>query len=204
MSHRPLEILHRTEVLSDPYPYYAALRGAAPVFSDEVGRWFVTRYDHALALLVGDDVSVDRLKRGNRPRPGADDPTIAPLFDALTWQILFLDPPHHTRLRALVSKAFTPSLVQAMGDAIRQRVDALLDRALGKGWLDVIDELALPLPLGVICDMLAVPAADRGRLRKWSCDYAAFLGSGAIMSLERLRECCTSLCEYMAYFHDLS
>lgn len=89
--------------------------------------------------------------------------------------MLFRDPPDHTRLRALVNRAFTPRVIENLRSRIQQIVEQLLDRAQDAGAMDVIADLAYPLPVTVICDMLGVPPGDRDRIRQWSADVARSL-----------------------------
>jgi len=89
--------------------------------------------------------------------------------------MLFRDPPDHTRLRALVSKAFTPKVIENMRSHIQDIVNRLLDRVQGAGRMDVIADLAYPLPVTVICEMLGVPSEDHGAIRQWSADVAQSL-----------------------------
>jgi len=89
------------------------------------------------------------------------------------------DPPDHTRLRSLVSKAFTPRVVEGLRPRIQQIVDGLVERALAKGGMDLIEEFAYPIPVIVICEMLGVPVADHERFKGWSLDIAR--GLDAIM-----------------------
>src|SRR2546430_16751132 len=91
--------------------------------------------------------------------------------------MLFRDPPDHTRLRALVSKAFTPRVIESMRAHIREIVDRLLDRVQDSHGMDVIADLAYPLPVTVICEMLGVPAGGQGAIRPWSSDLARELGA---------------------------
>jgi len=89
--------------------------------------------------------------------------------------MLFRDPPDHTRLRALVSKAFTPKVIENMRSHIQDIVNRVLDRVQGAGRMDVIADLAYPLPVTVICEMLGVPTEDQGAIRQWSADVAQSL-----------------------------
>jgi cytochrome P450 len=82
------------------------------------------------------------------------------------------DPPDHTRLRGLVSKAFTPRVVEVLRPHIQQIVDGLLDRVESRGEMDLIEDFAYPLPVVVICEMLGVPVEDRDRFKSWGLDIA--------------------------------
>jgi cytochrome P450 len=149
----------------DPYPQYAALRAAAPVYQDPLGFWLLTCYDDISWLLraglsVEDrNVAANLLleRREQVYGEGAARPRVA---------MLYRDPPDHTRLRRLVSKAFTPRAVQALAPRITGLVDGLLDAAEQTGRVDLVDALAFPLPFAVIAEMLGTPPADHERIRQ--------------------------------------
>ena len=158
------------EFHADPYPAYRHLRELDPVHQTPLGLWILTRYDDVLMCL----------RDARFGREG-----FAPLLEAaygspgeagtLPRSMLFQDPPDHTRLRSLVSKAFTPRVIEGMRAHIQEIVDRLLDRVEGKGAMDVIEDLAYPLPVTVICEMLGVPVKDHPAIRQWSADVARSL-----------------------------
>jgi cytochrome P450 len=159
------------EFIANPYPVYHRLRAEAPVFRSPFGAWVLTRYDDALAVLR--DARFGR--RGFEPLLqavfGSGQPegrAAAPPGEGFVTSMLFRDPPDHTRLRALVTKAFTPRVVEALRPRIQAIVDELIDRVRDTGRMDVIADLAYPLPVIVICEMLGVPTGDRDRFREWS------------------------------------
>ena len=154
---------------ADPFAQYRRLRSEDPVHRSPLGAWFVSRYADAHAVLrdrrLGRDFSVFLdAQMGD-----------SPLRRMLGNTMLYNDPPRHTRLRTLVSKAFTPRVVEAMAPRIAALVEALLDRVAPAGRMDVIADLAYPLPVQVICDMVGIPRADHALLRTWSRDFAATL-----------------------------
>jgi cytochrome P450 len=146
--------------IADPYPFYRRLRETAPVFKTPQGLWLVTRYDDVTFALrdkrFGKDF-VGNLERryGNLAR--MEEPAVA----SLGRTMLVLDPPDHTRLRALVTKAFTARRVADMRPRIKALVDAQLDRVIDKGEMDVMRDFAHRLPVIVICDMLGIPEDHR-------------------------------------------
>ena len=158
------------EFHADPYPFYHRLRDEDPVHQTPMGFWVLTRYDDVVTVL-------------RDPRFGREG--FAPLLTAvyggnadqqsLPRSMLFRDPPDHTRLRTLVNRAFTPRVIENLRSRIQQIVEQLLDRAQDAGAMDVIADLAYPLPVTVICDMLGVPPGDRDRIRQWSADLARSL-----------------------------
>jgi cytochrome P450 len=140
------------EVRRDPYPTYRALREADPVHrSPFMGAWVLTRYRDVASALRDDRMSAD----GTRAS-GSEELQEAPGPRSM----LVVDPPYHTRLRALVSKAFTPRAVERLRPRITALVGGALDRAALRGGFELVDELAYPLPVTVIAEMLGVPPED--------------------------------------------
>jgi len=145
--------------IADPYPLYRRLREEAPVFKAAQGFWILTRYeDVALSLR---DRRFGKDFAGNIQRRYGDDRMAEPVFANLGRTMLVLDPPDHTRLRSLVTKAFTARRVADMRPRIKALVDQQLDRVADKGEMDVIRDLAHRLPVIVICDMLGIPEDHR-------------------------------------------
>ncbi|WP_199789582.1 cytochrome P450 family protein [Sorangium cellulosum] len=148
------------------YAIYARLRAEEPVHRTalEDGRvlWLVTRYDDCVAALKD-----ERLVKDWRPLGidlyGPDEARMQ-----LDRHMLNTDPPTHTRLRAIVNKAFTPKLVEGLRDRIQAIADDLLDQVQGRGEMDLVADYAFPLPIIVIAELLGVPVADRHRIRTWS------------------------------------
>jgi cytochrome P450 len=157
------------EFHADPYPFYRRLREQDPVHRAPMGFWVLTRYDDCVAVLRDARFGREEFQQMLAAVYGGEE------GDRLPRSMLFRDPPDHTRLRALVSKAFTPRVIEQMRDHIQEIVDRLLGRALGQGGMDVIEELAYPLPVTVICEMLGVPVADHASIRGWSSDIARSL-----------------------------
>lgn len=145
--------------IADPYPFYRRLREAAPVFKTPQGFWLVTRYDDVSHVLrdrkFGKDFAGNMERRYGSNR--MDEPAVASLANTMLVQ----DPPDHTRLRGLVTKAFTARRVADMRPRIKALVDEQLDRVAAKGEMDVMRDLAHRLPVIVICDMLGIPEEHR-------------------------------------------
>lgn len=163
------------EVLANPYPLFDRLRTEDPVHWDPfLHAWVVTRYPDVVTVLH--HFSADRT-----PTPeylgkiGLTE--FAPIAQVMVKQMLFLDPPAHTRIRRLASYAFTPNRVAVLRDHIRDIVKDLIDAVMQKGSLDVIAELAEPLPYTVTAEMLGVPVQDAPQLKAWSQDFAEMLGN---------------------------
>jgi cytochrome P450 len=141
----------------DPYPVLHRLRAAGP-FVTEDGVVPLGRYRDCWEVLRDPNFSSEREQA--RQAPNRRGPR--------TRNFLHLDPPDHTRLRRLVTKAFSPRVVQAMETSIRDIAGALFDAAAGRGRMDVIADLAYPLPVRVICDLLGVPFEDHELFLSWS------------------------------------
>ncbi len=157
---------------ADPFPTYATMRRRDPVYAHTApdGRviWYVTRYEDVAAVLR-DDECFGKDPRHARPADArAEGASKTRPYPLINHNMLFTDPPDHTRLRALVSQAFTPRRVAGMAGRIRETAEALLDQAAAGETSDLIAAYALPLPVIVISDMLGIPAADRDAVADWS------------------------------------
>ena len=183
-------------VLANPYPLYARLRAEDPVHWDSfLHAWVVTRYAEVLTVLQ--DFSATRT-----PTPaqlaGMGLAELSPIAEVMVRQMLFMDPPAHSRLRSLASTVFTPRRVEALRAHVQDIVDRLLDAVQPNGYLDVIADLAQPLPTTVTAEMLGVPTADCGRLKAWSADFATMLGNFQHNPdhARRVRQSLTEMCAY--------
>jgi cytochrome P450 len=153
--------------LANPYPLYHQLRALAPVYwAAGLDGWLVTGYDAVNAVARNARVSVQG--KSDLTRQRIKDFRTQLLLLPLSRNMLSTDPPAHTRLRALVGKAFSPAAVEGMRPRIQQLVDRYLDRAEARGTMDVIADLAGPLPVQIILAMLGIPAEDAERFRQWS------------------------------------
>ena len=159
------------EFLADPYPTYHRLRAEDPVHHSPLGFWVLTRYEDVSSVLRDPRFVKEPLAALVAARFGAEVPR------GVGLSMLDRDPPDHTRLRSLVSTAFTPRVVEGLRPRIQQIVDDLITRAEAAGGMDVIEEFAYPIPVNVICEMLGVPVADHERFRGWSLDIARGLDS---------------------------
>jgi cytochrome P450 len=191
--------LLRPEVLADPYPLFRRLRQEDPVHEDPQGRgWIISRYDDVEKVLADRRFSAQRTLLASEG-PGASSAVQA----ALARQMLFLDPPDHTRLRSLFTKAFTPQRMEALKPQVATLVTEYLNRAEDAGGaIDFIQEFAIPLPVTVIAQMLGVPTADRDRLRDWSVAFGKLI-NGRILSPQELAEAQRGVLEFVNYFRDL-
>jgi pimeloyl-[acyl-carrier protein] synthase len=162
-------------VLANPYPLFRRLRTEDPVHWDHfLHTWVVTRYVDVLEVLH--NFSAERTHTPEKLKAmGLSE--MGPIAQLMVKQMLFMDPPAHTRLRSLASQAFSPARVEVLRSHIREIVNRLLDAALDKNRMDLIADLAEPLPAIVTAEMLGVPLSDRHQLKAWSADFAEMLGN---------------------------
>ena len=173
--------------IEDPYRTYEQLRRKDPVHRMRlIEAWALTQYEDV------QDVLVDHRRFTNAERN----------YDYMQYRtFLDLDPPDHTRLRGLVSKAFTPRAVKELGPRIQELVDELLDAVAGKTRIDLISDFAFPLPVIVIAEMLGVPAQDRARFRAWSDDIA--LSVNPLLNSEQIERVQQATEELLDYFEGI-
>jgi cytochrome P450 len=154
----------------DPYPQYATVRAAAPVYEHPMGFWLLTGYAEVSWLLRAAGLSVEDRNLADSPFVQLREATFGAdaARPAEEMSMLDRDPPDHTRLRKLVSKAFTPRAVQGLRPRIADLVDGMLDTAADQRRVDLVDALAFPLPFTVIAEMLGTPPADHERIRELS------------------------------------
>ncbi|MCU1455323.1 MAG: cytochrome [Acidimicrobiales bacterium] len=154
-----------------PYDQYERIRAAGPVHRTPFGPWLLTRWEdvHALLRLPGTSVEDRNATASELTRRQALAEAHPERYERGSRAILNIDPPDHTRLRKLVSKAFTPRTIEQLRPRVQQMVDDILDElAQRDGPVDLVAELAFPLPFAVISEMLGMPDGDRAQLRQWS------------------------------------
>ena len=190
--------------LSDPYPYYRALRESDPVhWSSRLNAWILTRYAD-----VRDSLRNPRLISGRRVESySASIPShlldpLQPLFDQVGKWIGNLDPPDHTRLRRLVNVVFTPRMVESLRTDIERTAAELLEYGESRGEMDFVRDFAYLLPANVIAQMLGIPREDYQRFIRWSDDLTAYAGTGQA-DLEIARAASASAASFSAYLKDL-
>jgi pimeloyl-[acyl-carrier protein] synthase len=187
------------EVLTNPYPLYQRLRTEAPVCWDPyLHAWVVTRYADVITVL-------HQFSANRTPSPeqfaAMDLSELGPIAQMMTRQMLFMDAPAHTRLRGLASMAFTPARVEVLRSHIRAILDDLMAPLLRAGRMDVIGDLAAPLPAIVTAEMLGVPTTDCDQLKAWSADFAEVLGNFQ-HNPDRTARTLKCVAEMTAYFRD--
>ena len=185
---------------ADPFSTFAAMRREAPIYAhrDRQGQtiWYVTRYDDVLEVLKDNDRFIKDARKLLPERPSTPhQPSVQQLINQ---NMLFSDPPDHTRLRALVSQAFTPRRVERMAGRVQEVADDLLDAAAGQGKMEAIADYALPLPVVVIAELLGIPAADQEQVADWS---QAIISPGSRGLSSRVRR--RKMREFVDYLGDL-
>jgi cytochrome P450 len=165
---------------ADPYPFYDQLRAHDPVHRSPFGFTVLTRYDDVARTLRGTefarDIEAHITPQPNDPRQERRDRLRERIESGeAAKSILNLDPPDHTRLRRLVSKAFTPTAIERLRPRIQTLVDGVLDTAAERGSMELVDELAFPVPFQVISDLLAFPTDRSDDVREWSQALTASL-----------------------------
>jgi cytochrome P450 len=197
----PLSLYHLLdpEVLANPYPLYQRLQTEAPVYWDPyLHAWVVTRYADVVTVLY-------RYRAGRTPDPerlaalGMEQ--LTPIAALMVRQMLFLDPPDHSRVRRLAAHAFTPRRVGQLREHIQAIATRLVDDLVGESRFDVMSTLANPLPAIVTAEMLGVPTADHELLKGWSQDFAEMLGNFQ-HNPGRAAKVLQSVEEMVAYFQD--
>jgi cytochrome P450 len=144
----------------NPFPWYRIMRECYPIYySSEFHSWFVSRYDDVQNVI--DDTATFSSEKSIWSRPGAD-----PSKSIKT--LLWTDPPRHRQLRTLINQAFTPRTIANLAPRITQIVHSHLDAVEAQGTIDVIKDLANPLPIIVIAELLGVPIQDQRQFKQWS------------------------------------
>jgi cytochrome P450 len=197
----PLSLYHLLDpvVLANPYPLYHRLRNEDPVHWDPfLHAWVVTRYKDVVTVFQ--KFSADRTPTSEQLIAlGLE--ALTPLSAVMVKQMLFLDPPSHGRVRGLASRAFTARRVESLRSHIHEITDSLLDAVQEKGEMDIIADLAYPLPAIVTAEMLGVPTSDWRLLTKWSGDFAQVLGNFQ-HNPEHAPQVIKSLGEMSEYFYE--
>ena len=193
--------LLRPDVVASPYAMYDRLRDEDPVHWSEIyGCWLLTRYaDVALSLRDKRHSNarrvtqyIDRLDESVRKE-------IQPVRIYTSVMVQFTDPPDHTRIRPLVSKAFTPRMVDEMRPRIQEIADHLLDAVQDVGRMDSISDFSYPLPMMVISEIVGIPSEERNQTKEWASDFVAFIGTGRAMpdETQRVRRSLEKITDYI-------
>ncbi len=188
------------EAIRDPYAFFGHLREHDPVHWNAAHKsWVITRYDDVAAGFLDRRLSSDRVEAIYSTKLSAEEQVRrAPTYEVLSDWMVFKDPPAHTRLRNLVKTAFTPRAVQALAPRITEIIDHVLDLP-PSGTVDVVGDIAYPIPAMVIAEMLGVPAEDRELFRAWSNDITMLIFEGARDEEDRriAQDGLTALADYL-------
>ncbi|HEY7062526.1 MAG TPA: cytochrome P450 [Chloroflexota bacterium] len=195
-------------MLADPYAAYARLRAADPVhWYAPQGAWLLTRYadvdaalrDPRLSNTFGTAISGSAQAAGGPTAAGWQ--TLASIFTFVRDALVFADPPRHTRLRELVSKAFTPQTIDAMRPRIQGLLDDLLGPLVAQGRCDLAHDLAYPFPLAVLALLLGFPQQDRDQIKRWCDEFLVPFGRDPATlppaDLEQARQSGDALSQYV-------
>ena len=198
--------LQREEIRANPYRYYEQLRIQDPIhWDEELGFWVLTRYTDIASVYTDERFSrAQGLMRGfERLSPGTKE-IAEPVYHSFSKTVFYSDPPYHTHLRGLMNHAFTPRRVERLRPRVQKIVDELLDLVEAQSQPDIIRDLAYPLPVMVIAELLGLPPADRARFKKWSDDLFAILGTVRRKPPELIGRAAESLREMTDYVKHLS
>lgn len=188
----------RPQVQERLYEFYDELRSADHLFWDRhLGAWIAT--GHAVVSSAAGD---PRLSSVRYPDIEAVPEELRPLARVLSRQMLYSDAPDHSRLRALISRAFTPRAVATLRARIVEAVDRIITPAARTGRMDIVADLARPLPLTIICDLLDVPQQDRSALASWSEPIAEAIGNSRL-DADGNRAASQSMAHMLAYLREL-
>ncbi|HEY7399638.1 MAG TPA: cytochrome P450 [Actinomycetota bacterium] len=193
------------EFIANPYPAYEELRANAPLWYDEgTDHWLVSRYEDVNALLRDRRFGRTYLHVATHEEMGhpSDPPMLDPFWHLIRAGILDMEPPDHTRVRSLVSKAFTPRFVEGLRPRVERITRALVDQAAEAGTFDLLAVVAEPLPVTVIAEMLGVPEPDHKLLRPWSADICKMYELNP--SEESARDAVRASVEFSDYLRTLS
>ena len=198
--------LQRDEIRANPYPFYEKLRKEDPVhWDEELGLWVLTRYADIDSLYTDERFSrAQGLMRGFDRLSASEKQIAAPVYHSFSKTVFYADPPYHTHLRGLMNHAFTPRRVERLRPYIQKIVDELLDNMATMPEKDAIHDLAYPLPVMVIAELLGLPQSDRAQFKKWSDDLFAILGTARHKSTALLEQAANSLDELTDYVRVLS
>lgn len=188
------------EFLRNPYPSFELLRENQPLMKTPLGFWVASRYADVQMILKDRRFGKgfeERMKMRN-----GDDVFDNPVYANMRTWMLVQDPPDHSRLRGLVSKAFTARRIEGLRPQIQTLVDELLDRVAPRGRMDFIRDFAYPLPVNVICDMLGIPPEDRSHF-EFGSKISGRLIDPTPVSAEELQEIGNGFARQEAYFRDL-
>ena len=193
------------EFRNNPYPTYHLLQELEPVhWSQRVGgSWLLTRYVDIKQILRDRRVKVQNKSQQIQSKEPflKSGQTVEDLVQMSTRFLIYMNPPDHTRIKNLLGKGFSPQSIEKLRPQIQTIVNSLLMKAIQNGEMDLISDLAVPLPVYVIAAMLGIPEADRQLLHEWSIVLSRLLDS--FVSLEEYDRINTVVCHFQDYFFSL-
>ena len=191
--------------LADPYPFFHRLRREDPVhWSERLDTWVLTRYKDVRSGHRDRRMASDRVSVNMSPLSKAEQAKFSLLGEHVSNWLGFTDPPKHTRMRNLVSDKFTAELAEEMRGRIQQIVDGLLDNVEGQGQMDLVADLAYPMPATVVYETLGVPMENQAQFRKWVEELVEFVGAvgpSAVRAADKAEE---SRRELTRFFRELT
>ncbi|HYV58587.1 MAG TPA: cytochrome P450 [Acidimicrobiia bacterium] len=195
------------EFRENPYQFFELLREHDPVHQTPFGVYLVSRHADASAIVRDPHLSTnqensDLFRAFAEANPRPEDDAMEQMNNVV---MLFMDPPDHTRLRSLVSKAFTPKMVERLRARVQEIVDERLDAVerRGDGRMDVVTDLAYPLPVVIICELLGVPPEDHATFQSWSSELAASIDPDPLVTPEQRERIEAAGNAFLEYFTDL-
>jgi cytochrome P450 len=202
-----LSVALTPEFRENPYQFFQLLREQEPVHQTPFGVYLLTRHADVAAVvrdprLSNNQRNSDLFQAFAEANPAPDSPMMAEMNYVV---MLFMDPPDHTRLRGLVSKAFTPTMVERLRARIQTIVDERLDavEARGDDRMDVVTKLAYPLPVVIICELLGVPPGDHSTFQAWSSELAASTDPDPLITPDQQVRINAAGDAFFEYFTDL-
>jgi cytochrome P450 len=192
--------------LTDPYPIFARFRAESPVhWVEPWGLWLLTRSADIDATIRDTRrfKSSERVTRVIESTPGFEPGRLAALHQNFAVGMAQTDPPDHTRVRGLVSAGFTPRRVESLRARIQELVDEFIDRRIATGRIELVGDLAYPLPAIVIAEMAGFPVEDRDRFREWTWRINSFFFQGGTVEADRGDDANAAIIEARAWIHPL-
>lgn len=191
-------------IRANPFPFYEALQESDPVhWSPAIRSWVVTQYDDVRQVVMSPTtMSSDRLRPFYESLKDERRDILSGVMRYLNQWLVFKAPPEHTRLRKMMNRVFSLALVQSRGPSIRQAVDDLLDGVDSGAEFDFVEKVAVLLPAYVILDMMGLPRADFGSIKKWSDDLRLFIGTSQ-SDRDKYQKARDGADRMSAYFRDI-
>ena len=173
--------LFAPEAVANSYPLFKRMRSEDPVhYSEALGYWILTRYRDVEAALRDERLSSNRTAFYINKLGSLDVKEIQNFLDLTSNMMVDTDPPDHTRLRKLANPGFTTRAIESWRSIIQNTTDRLLDRVQNHGGMDVVSDLAVPLPGFIITEIFGVPETDRAKMLGWARDLTTFWRSGRL------------------------